>query len=230
MRRSLRSRLLPSPLASTSAAHCALMSLYGVLVVMRAAPRSSPASMKVARGGAASSALKSSAVFVALLINPLVSEADPTPPMPASLTPAPTEASASSTEASAALSVEALVAALAEAEAEAAAALAAAAEAERSISISSASSLMPSFQAPPPLPAAALNTRSAPKRSILSSSLVDRVSNSAAAAVLPRFTIWSRYSLRSARCWMRSSTVPSVHSRYTCTGLVCPMRCTRAMA
>jgi len=48
--------------------------------------------------------------------------------------------------------------------------------------------------------------------------------------VEPRLTIWSRYSLLSARFWMRSSTVPSLTRRYTCTGLTWPMRCTRAMA
>jgi hypothetical protein len=49
-------------------------------------------------------------------------------------------------------------------------------------------------------------------------------------AVLPLLTIWSKYSLASARCSMRSSTLLLVMRRYTCTGLVWPMRCTRAMA
>mmetsp|Transcript_19845 Transcript_19845/g.50354 ORF Transcript_19845/g.50354 Transcript_19845/m.50354 type:complete len:223 (+) Transcript_19845:2749-3417(+) len=92
-------------------------------------------------------------------------------------------------------------------------------------------SMMPSSSASVIMrPASFLKMRSAPNLSMDSTSDLDMRSISSAPRVDPRFTIWSRYSLPSARFWMRSSTVPSLTRRYTCTGLFCPMRCTRAMA
>mmetsp|Transcript_7185 Transcript_7185/g.17854 ORF Transcript_7185/g.17854 Transcript_7185/m.17854 type:complete len:228 (-) Transcript_7185:201-884(-) len=164
--------------------------------------KSSPLSMKVDRGGAASSAPKLSAVLVAFVTNPDAAAPSLEPGCVGSAASVPASVVASAAPAGCAL---------------------------RSSNISSASSFMPSSHSPSPVPVD-LKTRSAPNLSILRSSEEDSVSSCAAAAVLPRPTIWSRYSLRSARCWMRSSTVPSVHSRYTWTGLVCPMRCTLAMA
>ena len=93
----------------------------------------------------------------------------------------------------------------------------------RSISTSRSASLGGS-------PASLLKMASTPNLSIPYRSFLSTPSSASLCLVLPRLTICSRKSFFSARCCIRSSTVPAVTSRYTCTGFFCPILCTRAIA
>ena len=78
--------------------------------------------------------------------------------------------------------------------------------------------------------AAPFTIAAAPNFNALNMSPAETWSSCSAARCESRLTMASRYNFFSARCTMRSSTVPAVTSLYTCTGLVWPMRWTRAMA
>ena len=98
-------------------------------------------------------------------------------------------------------------------------------------------SLMPPAPPAPPSPDVspsppALKIESAPNCTISSiSSLVSLAPGAALSAMRPCCTTTaSSFSFIHARSMIFSSTLPDVTSRYTRTGLVCPMRCARSMA